>query len=188
METAAVSWFGMDTDKVASAMITSSTKGLSLQVVIPISADDYLGIADRMRTLREPVEPTGWTNGGGEPFVALPTLQEVMRNPVAFYDREDCWSLLQEAMNKSRSCAAKVADERARREAVPWPGTKQTEPTRDDPFVANLEQVRRECGLPPSHYTPEQTAAWQSTVDRLHNATLKTETMIVQAGGVVPEK
>lgn len=54
MERAAVSAFGLDPDKVRSVALTASAAGLSLQVVIPIDADDYLAIADRMRALREP--------------------------------------------------------------------------------------------------------------------------------------
>lgn len=57
MERAAVSAFGLDPAKVRSGALTASATGLVLQVVIPIDADDYLAIADRMRALRAPSDP-----------------------------------------------------------------------------------------------------------------------------------
>lgn len=74
IERAAVSAFGLDPDKVRSVALTASAAGLSLQVVIPIDADDYLAIADRMRALREP---------------AAPTLSEVMTNPEKYRDEHN---------------------------------------------------------------------------------------------------
>lgn len=119
---AAASYFGMDPARLAQGTMQTTAGGLSFTFKVEVSDDDYLGIADRMRAMREPVDDRFVRGAGGlEPgaavFTYLPTLQEVMRDPVAYYDQVGCRELLERAMVLSKDARAKVEAEEKRRQA-----------------------------------------------------------------------
>lgn len=109
---AAASYFGLDPERLfeTSSMHVGAKGALRFVFAIEISEDDYLGIADRMRAMREPLEEPQPT------WSSLPSLQQVMRDPLAYIGQVGCADLIERACKASRAVALKVAEHTAARE------------------------------------------------------------------------
>lgn len=139
---AAASWYGMNPDQLASANMTvGASQRLRFTFTVEATDEDYLGICDRMVQMREPSrhETSGfylhadgtYRNDDGTPltaadgqedqpaFVAMPTMQEVMRNPVEYIDRAECAELLNRAMMLSKDVERRVCDARSKQIGMP---------------------------------------------------------------------
>ena len=103
----AASWFGMDPDRLADATMSTNAQGLTLVFKIKLEANDYLGIADRMRAMREPVEQQQQDEEQDDPprFAIMPTLNQVLNDPVAYKDRPEYADLLAKAATLSKRVA-----------------------------------------------------------------------------------
>lgn len=125
---AAASYFGMDPARLADGALFSNAEGLTVTLKVKLTNDDIIGVADRMRALREPdpEQQAGWVDGDGNAvFQQLPSMQEVMRNPVAYLDRPECEGMIKRAMQLSASANEAVTIELMRREAQPISEAKQ---------------------------------------------------------------
>lgn len=111
---AAASYFGMDPADLAQGTMAAGANGLRFTFTVEVGADDYMGIADRMRAMRGPVGPQD--DPDTLQYTTLPSLQEVMRNPVAFMDRPECEELLYRAQRASKAVRENMDVERDRRE------------------------------------------------------------------------
>lgn len=135
---AAASYYGLDPEGLHQATMAAGVDGLRFSFVVLVKdADDYLGIADRMRAMREPVEEPDTLQQmvedrlnqaaergrqeeeahmlSGTGFIPMPTLQEVMRTPVEFMDRPECRSLVDKAYSLSAGARAAIDQELERR-------------------------------------------------------------------------
>lgn len=102
---AAASYFGMDPEQLAQGAMSTNSEGLRFTFIVQCKDDDYLGIADRMRAMREPID-----SDEHSAFVQLPTVQEVMRDPVAYMNRPECKDIFNRAMHVSKATRDKVYD------------------------------------------------------------------------------
>lgn len=102
----AASWFGMDPDRLADATMSTNAQGLTLVFKIKLDADDYLGIADRMRAMREPIDdPEDEEQEDPPRFAIMPTLNQVLNDPATYMDRPECADLLAKAAKLSKRVA-----------------------------------------------------------------------------------
>jgi hypothetical protein len=103
---AAASYYGMDPEQLAQGAMSTNSEGLRFTFIVQCKDDDYLGIADRMRAMREPID-----SDEHSAFVQLPTVQEVMADPLRYKDRPECADVLARAAQLSKRVARLVGAE-----------------------------------------------------------------------------
>lgn len=97
---AAASYLGMDPARLHEGHLVSNAEGLTVRLIVKLTDEDILGAADRMRQMTSPTEEeqTGV-------WVGMPSLQEVMRDPLAYAGRPECADLLAKAASMSQRVA-----------------------------------------------------------------------------------
>jgi hypothetical protein len=132
---AAASYFGMDPEQLAQGTMSTNSEGLRFTFIVQVSDDDYLGIADRMRAMREPIEPE---QDQATDWVQMPTVQEVMAQPEKYVGDPTYAEVFAHAARMSRKVrdVQKLYDEAA----------KQIEQVKSQPKT--IDDVRKAEGLP----------------------------------------
>lgn len=115
---AAASYFGMDPARLHDGSLVSNAEGLAVSFRIKLTDLDIVGVADRMKALAAPVEQ----EEGKHDMYAMPTMQELMRNPVPYLDRAECQDALTQALRQSSKARQLVREHMAMQET----------PTEDD--------------------------------------------------------
>lgn len=95
---AAASYFGMDPAQLAQGSMSTNSDGLRFTFIVQCQDEDYLGIADRMRAMRQ-----GQQEAMLDQFVGLPTVQEVMADPMRYVHRPECADVLARATQLSKA-------------------------------------------------------------------------------------